>query len=154
MHIVFCNRASCHLCADLLSRSGRCVLFCGYLQPCISHCRIRNENLRTWFPVFRSQYFCCGSDDGIRKGAVFRFDHISAFICIAAFVPDGATAEVRLNRRMACCPCGRSSDITRFCMVSASSATVGRHYNSSLFAAIALLYAWRLQKISSHTSNA
>ena len=125
MHIVFfCNCASCHLCADLFSRSGRRVLFCGCIQPCISYRCFWNENLRTWVSVFREQYFYCGSDDGIRKGIFLRFDHFFAFLCPVASVPDRAAAEIRSRRHMACCSCGRSSDATRFYMVSAPDSTV------------------------------
>ena len=70
------------------------------------------------------QYLCCGSDDGIRKRIFFRLDHFFAFICSAASVPDRIAAEIRSNRRMACCSCGRSSDATRCSMVSTPDSTV------------------------------
>ena len=57
-------------------------------------------------------------------GGIFLWsDYIFTFICIIAFISGCASSYIGSDRNMARRSCSRSSDLTRFCMVSATDST-------------------------------
>ena len=61
-------------------------------------------------------------------GGIFLWsDYIFTFICIIAFISGCDSSYIGSDRNMARRSCSRSSDLTRFCMVSATDSTTKRN---------------------------